>query len=69
MHDIRSLNSKSVRNGRVMARAERLTTSQTWLDSLAVLLGIALLTSAYLGWMSTSRAEDNDWSLSFQSLD
>jgi hypothetical protein len=34
-----------------------------------VLLGIALLTSAYLGWMSTSRAEDNDWSLSFQSLD
>lgn len=68
MHDDLSSRSKSVRTGRVVAKAEPIS-SQTWLDGLAVLLGIALMTSAYLGWVSTSHAQDNDWSLSVQTLD
>ena len=68
MHDERSSNLQSVRNRRVVAKAVS-SSSQTWLDGLAVLLGIALITSAYLGWISASHAQDNDWSLSVQTLD
>ena len=68
MHDDRSSNQQSVRNRRVMAKAAS-SSSQTWLDGLAVLLGIALITSAYLGWISASHAQDNDWSLSVRTLD
>jgi hypothetical protein len=55
--------------GLVLSKAPGLRLSQTWLDGLAVLLGLALVTSAYFGWMSASRAQDNDCDVSILSLD
>jgi hypothetical protein len=71
MHDQRSPNLQSMRSDRILAKAQTQPhpLSQTWLDGLAVLLGLALATSAYLGWMSASRAQDGDYDVSIQALD
>jgi hypothetical protein len=69
MHDQRSPNFQSMRSDRILAKAQSHPLSQTWLDGLAVLLGLALATSAYLGWMSASRAQDGDYDVSIQALD
>jgi|GEM_PF-4926983 hypothetical protein len=54
---------------RARAKAIKLSPSQTWLDGLAVLFGLALIASVYLGWMSAPRAEAGDWDINIQSLD
>jgi hypothetical protein len=69
MIDERSQHTRSMRPGPFAARVQALPMSQTWQDGLAVLLGLALVTSAYLGWMSASHAQDNDCDVAIQSLD
>ena len=65
----RSASLQQAHQRRARTKAAKLSPSQTWLDSLAVLFGLALIASVYLGWMSAPRAEANDWDINILSLD
>ena len=72
MPDLGYPQSVSLEPGRVrrtQARVLILSPSQTLLDGLAVLFGIALMASVYLSWISVSHAHVNDSDASIQALD